>query len=322
MVAIIQAANLLQVTAVEAAAVEFLADRLDPRNCFTAMALGLHMSESAAGRELHDRSVAFMCESFGPVVSDPAFLAAEAEAVASLLDRDEVDAAEEKVFGAVVRWVKEDEGARVGALDQLLPLIRFPMMASIEPVLAQPLFMQHPLALQLMTECHPGSPVAAADCPRLRPRVGRRRPGTEDLEWMDTTDGFEGFKKLHYFPNVALAVAESVDGEECKLDVGKVYDAPAGWHWGSAAEVVAIMGGGEDARQPEKDYYYNQGGWGGCTYAGVRRTNFVFSDSLQNGACLNADWEEGLINIEGWVNEDLVEHLQGRDFAGIVCVAD
>ena len=93
-VAIIQAANLLQVTAVEAAAVDFLSDRLDPGNCFSAMGLGLHLSESAAGRELHDRSMAFMCESFGPVVSDPSFLAAEAEAVASLIDRDEVDAAE------------------------------------------------------------------------------------------------------------------------------------------------------------------------------------------------------------------------------------
>ena len=72
---------------------EFLAERLDPGNCFTAMALGLHLSESAAGRELHDRSVAFMCQSFGPVVSDPAFLAAEAEAVASLVDRDEVETA-------------------------------------------------------------------------------------------------------------------------------------------------------------------------------------------------------------------------------------
>ena len=54
-----------------------------------------------------------MCESFGPVVSDPSFLAAEAEAVASLIDRDEVDAAEEEDFGAVVKWVKADEGARV-----------------------------------------------------------------------------------------------------------------------------------------------------------------------------------------------------------------
>ena len=28
------------------------------------------------------------------------------------------------MFGAVVRWVKEDEGARGGALDRLLPLVQ------------------------------------------------------------------------------------------------------------------------------------------------------------------------------------------------------
>ena len=60
---------------------------------------------------------------------------------------------------------------------------------------------------------------------------------------MDTTDGFKGFKKLHYFPNVAL-------------DVFKVYDAPAGWHWGSKAEPGSgDHGGGKKVRQPEKDYY-------------------------------------------------------------------
>ena len=274
-VAIIQAANLLQVTAVEAAAVEFLADRLDPRNCFTAMALGLHMSESAAGRELHDRSVAFMCESFGPVVSDPAFLAAEAEAVASLIDRDDVDAAEEKVFGAVVRWVQADEGARVGELDRLLPLVRFPMMESTGGAAAEPLFAEHRLCAELLAECGAAFE-AAAECARLRPRVGRRRPGSFP-EWMDTTDGFAGFKKLHYFPNVALAVSKTG-----KLEAGKVYDAPAGWHWGSKAEVAAIMGGGEeDIWRPPLRYYHAQGGWNGCTWGGVRRIFFVFSDSLQ-----------------------------------------
>ena len=60
---------------------------------------------------------------------------------------------------------------------------------------------------------------------------------------MDTTDGFKGFKKLHHFPNVALAVSKTN-----KLEAGKVYGAPAGWHWGSKAEVAAIMGGGAEVR--------------------------------------------------------------------------
>ena len=156
---------------------EFLADQLDPGNCFPAMALGLHLSESAAGRELHDRSVAFMCGSFGPKVSDPSFLAQGAEAVASLIDQDEVDVAEEEVFGAVVRWVKEDEGARAGALDQLLPLVRFPMLDSIVPLMAEPLFMGLPLSSQLLGECHASflASAAAADCGCGRGMAGSDR---------------------------------------------------------------------------------------------------------------------------------------------------
>ena len=42
------------------------------------------------------------------------------------------------------------------------------------------------------------------------------------------------------------------------------------------------MGGGEeDIWRPPLRYYHAQGGWNGCTWGGVRRIFFVFSDSLQ-----------------------------------------
>ena len=280
------------------------------------MALGLHLSESAAGRELHDRSVAFMCGSFGPVVSDPSFAAQEVEAVASLVDRDEVDAAEEEVFDAVVRWVKADEGARANDLDQLLPLVRFPMMTSTAPAAAEPLFAGHRLCAELLAECELEIEGEAVDCARrLRPRKGRRRPGTEpDLDWMETTDGVKGFKKLDYFPNVALAVSKTD-----KLEVGKVYDAPAGWHWGRKAEVAAIMGGGKVLRRPRKKYYWDQGGWDGYIWGGVFRAFFVFSDTLEVGGYLHDADGEGNIS-EDWIVADL---FGDRNlFAGIVCVAN
>ena len=91
-----------------------------------------------------------------------------------------------------------------------------------------------------MAECHPGFH-AAAGCRRLRPRKGPA--AALDLAWMDTTDWFQGFKKLHHFPNVALAVSKTD-----KMEVDKVYEAPSGWHWGSKAEVEAIMGGGAEVR--------------------------------------------------------------------------
>ena len=136
---------------------------------------------------------------------------------------------------------------RVGALDRLLLVVWFPLMKTPAPLMAEPLFAGHPLALQLMSECHKGfeTTAAAADCPRVRPRKGTQVP--LDLDWMDTTDGFQCFKRLDYFPNVALAVSKTG-----KLEAGKVYGAPAGWHWGGRAEVAAIMGGGEEERQPVK----------------------------------------------------------------------
>ena len=66
---------------------------------------------------------------------------------------------------------------------------------------------------------------AAAECRRLRPRRGRRNPrASPDLDWMDTTNGFGGCKKLDHYPNVALAVSKTG-----RLKAGKVYEAPAGW---------------------------------------------------------------------------------------------
>ena len=140
-------------------------------------------------------------------------------------------------------------------------------------------------------------------------------PGWAGPAWMDTTDGFGGFKKLDFFPNVALAVSKTN-----KLEVGKVYEAPAGWHWGSRAEVAAIMGGGKEERQPEKLYYRNQGGWDGCTWGGVQRYCFVFSDLLEVGDYLHSNSGEGQIQELGAAN--MAALLRTQLFAGIVCVAN
>jgi hypothetical protein len=57
------------------------------------------------------------------------------------------------VEAAVMAWVKEDEAARKGELGRLLPLIRFPMMATPGLVMmAEPLVAGHPLAFQLHCE--------------------------------------------------------------------------------------------------------------------------------------------------------------------------
>ena len=85
-------------------------------------------------------------------------------------------------------------------------------------------------------------------------------------------------------------------------------------------EVAAIMGGGKEERQPGKLYYRNQGGWDGCTWGGVYRSFFVFSDSLQAGGYLHAREGEGKIYASSAAM--MATTLPNQYFAGIVCVAD
>jgi hypothetical protein len=85
---------------------------------------------------------------------------------------------------------------------------------------------------------------------------------------MCTTDRFQGFRRLTHFPTVALAVSQSN-----RRVPGKAYDAPAGWHWATAAEVKAVPGW---SRQNGVFNYHSQGGWEGYRWEGVARYLFLF----------------------------------------------
>lgn len=80
----------------------------------------VHHEAGALGRELRDKSRAWLNKNFASVAAEPAFLQLPAAEVISLL--------EEEVFAAVMAWVKEGEVGK-GELNRLLPLVRFPMMA-------------------------------------------------------------------------------------------------------------------------------------------------------------------------------------------------
>jgi hypothetical protein len=139
------------------------------------MALGAHLSAGSIGRDLEAKSRAYVCGNFPAVSAEQTFLALPVAEVAALVGSDDIAAAEEEVFASVVRWVKEDEAGRKKALDQLLPLVRFPRMASRLQAMAEPLLAQHALGFQLMGECVPefAASEQAAGCPRLKARAGR-----------------------------------------------------------------------------------------------------------------------------------------------------
>jgi len=90
-VSIIQAANLLQVEAVERAAVDFLVERLDAGNVLSAMALGAHYSAGAICRELRDSSILWVGAHFAEVAAEPSFLALSGADVAALVAPDSVE---------------------------------------------------------------------------------------------------------------------------------------------------------------------------------------------------------------------------------------
>ena len=188
----------------------------------------------------------------------------------------------------------------------------------------------------------------AASCPRLVPRKETKPP--LDLSWMCTTDAFQGFRKMTHFPTVALAVSLSNE-----LDGGKVYDAPAGWHWATAAEIAmtwvsveAVPGWEEKKRQGRLTRNYCvRGGWTGHRWEGVQCSEGVrFAFRLAEAPtadltrCVHADIREGTVtkscyffrpswySLRGEAVKDVgfvaraIRRSWTSTFAGIVCIQD
>jgi hypothetical protein len=73
--------------------------------------------------------------------------------------------------------VKEDEAGRKAELTQLLPLVRFPMMAKPGPaMMAEPLAAQHPLFYQLLAETHEDFAESGEKHARLAQKLGQLQP--------------------------------------------------------------------------------------------------------------------------------------------------
>jgi hypothetical protein len=130
---------------------------------------------------------------------------------------------------------------------------------------------------------------------------------------MCTTDAFQGFKKMTHFPTVALAVAQSNE-----LDEGKVYDAPAGWHWATRGEVAAVPGW---KRKIGTLNYFSQGGWAGSKWEGVHRMRFAFR--LAQAPTADLSHYVHVNRMEGVISAGSPSAKPfGDRFAGIVCLQD
>jgi len=150
--------------------------------------------------------------------------------------------------------------------------------------------------------------LAVAPRPSNKPR---------DLSWMETSDGFKGFKQSEYHPRVYYAVSKSN-----KWDIKRVYDCPVGYHWASTAEGNAIFG--NNKAQSGSKTYAGKGGWTdsatdltgtskGCWFNGVQRRFFRFSDSHTT---------QSLKHVMSDEEQALSPSNSSDSFAGIVCIKD
>jgi hypothetical protein len=119
---------------------------------------------------------------------------------------------------------------------------------------------------------------------------------------------------------VALAVSQSNE-----YVAGKVYDAPAGWHWATAAEVEAVPGW-----EPKSGTrtYLNQGGWVGFEWQGVHRLRFAFrlaqAPTADTSRSVHVAAYEGMVTAGSprdrtrFTRDALLDNV----FAGVVCIQD
>ena len=151
---VLQAANLMLIKSLKDACCKYLINALNVGNC-----LGMQrFAEAYACTELHETITKFVHENFGYVTHNDEFLHLSEYQLNSLLSSDELSVLnEEKVYEALVRWVKHDYRSRKRYFPDLIEHIRFPMISPdylIDQVECEPLFQDFPKCRELLTEAH------------------------------------------------------------------------------------------------------------------------------------------------------------------------
>uniref|UniRef100_H3CPM2 Kelch-like family member 3 n=1 Tax=Tetraodon nigroviridis TaxID=99883 RepID=H3CPM2_TETNG len=123
---LLPAASLLQLADVRQVCCEFLQSQLHPSNCLGIRAFAdLHTCP-----QLLRQAQAFAEQHFTEVVQGEEFLALSLQHVCSLLASDQLTVStEEKVFEAVVAWIKQDRAARLEHMPQLMEHVRLPLLS-------------------------------------------------------------------------------------------------------------------------------------------------------------------------------------------------
>ncbi|KAH8254984.1 hypothetical protein KR038_011454, partial [Drosophila bunnanda] len=123
---LLPASGLLQMHSVRDACCKFLLRQLHPSNC-----LGIRsFADAHSCKELHTRSHKYALQNFQQVVGTEEFLLLPFEEVRELISNSQLNiSSEERVFGAVINWVKHDLPSRRLHIAELMSNVRLPLVS-------------------------------------------------------------------------------------------------------------------------------------------------------------------------------------------------
>ncbi|XP_055312333.1 kelch-like protein 17 [Sitodiplosis mosellana] len=122
---LLPASSLLQIHSVREACCKFLLRQLHPSNC-----LGIRsFADAHSCKELHTRSHKYALQNFQQVVSTEEFLLLPFSEVNDLISNNQLNiCSEEKVFVAVLNWLKHDITDRKQHIAELMSHVRLPLV--------------------------------------------------------------------------------------------------------------------------------------------------------------------------------------------------
>ncbi|XP_072446841.1 kelch-like protein 3 isoform X10 [Chiloscyllium punctatum] len=122
---LLPAASLLQLMDVRTACCDFLQSQLHPTNCLGIRAF----ADVHTCTELLDEANAYAEQHFPDVMLGEEFLSLNLDQVCSLISSDKLTvASEEKVFEAVISWIKYDKETRLDHMAKLMENVRLPLL--------------------------------------------------------------------------------------------------------------------------------------------------------------------------------------------------
>ncbi|KAG7518665.1 Kelch 3 [Solea senegalensis] len=123
---LLPAASLLQLMDVRQVCCEFLQSQLHPTNCLGIRAFAdLHTCT-----QLLSQAHAYAEQHFTEVVQGEEFLGLTLQQVCSLISSDKLTVStEEKVFEAMISWIKHDKPARLEFMPKLMEHVRLPLLS-------------------------------------------------------------------------------------------------------------------------------------------------------------------------------------------------